>query len=169
MPIQEYQRALIGWIEKEGADLIEMMGMADVLRDLRARIEAPHEQAAAGRLTKAILNEAKGWSAMKMPADRFNRAAETYYREDLRRVHLREGLQAVRHDWAQLHRAAADPSIARACMALTPDPAAFLKQKTPGVLAETTSANDLATLIHVVVLSIYRDAVLAQRAQTVAA
>lgn len=162
VPIRAYQAALIDWMEAEGADLIEMLEAQPLLADLRARLEAPAEHGAAGRLTKAILQEAKGWSAMQMPADHFNEAAEAYYREDLRRAHLREGLHSVRDDASAPPYGALTPEVQNVLGAVVPNVSAFLKRITPLVLSESASAPDLAKLIHIVVLSIYQDAAVAR-------
>lgn len=65
-----------------------------MLDDLRARLEEPGIHGVAGRITRAILAETGAANPMDMAAMDFNRAAERYYRETLRRRQLTEGVAA---------------------------------------------------------------------------
>ncbi|MDA8126175.1 MAG: hypothetical protein M0009_13420 [Deltaproteobacteria bacterium] len=101
---REYCRSLVRIIKEDAADLIDALGMADIVADLEQRIEAPERCAALGKLTRDILKKAKVASPMQMKARDFNKAAEDYYREELRKSHMREGL---RHLEEALQRIAA--------------------------------------------------------------
>jgi len=101
----EYRRALLELIRSDAADLIEMLGMRETIRDLEYRINEPDDFAASGKLTSGILNQANTQSPMTLPADTFNQEAEKYYRTDLRNQHIRESLNLFGEDIMKLDRA----------------------------------------------------------------
>ncbi|PLY01450.1 MAG: hypothetical protein C0622_07385 [Desulfuromonas sp.] len=94
---EDYCRALLALLREDGAELIEMFGFGELLGDLEARLDYPESRAAAGRLVRGIVGHAEG-RPLRVDADAFNRQAETYYRETLRREHMRQGLTLLRTD-----------------------------------------------------------------------
>lgn len=92
----EYRLALLRLLRREGAGLVEAMGLGDLLDDLEQRLRQPAECSAAGRLLHGVLDGvldgAVGRDPLRVPADDFNRAAETFYRDRLRRQYLDEAL-----------------------------------------------------------------------------
>ena len=97
----DYCKALLELLREDGADLIEMFGFAPLLDDLQQRLKQPHKYSAAGRLVHEIAGS-KGGNPLKEEADDFNRAAEKYYREDLRRQHMQQALGFLQEDLRQL-------------------------------------------------------------------
>ena len=96
IPAVAYRQALIRILREDGRDLIELMQLGPVLDDLEQRIGDPDTHSCAGRLTRGIL-DAGGWSSpFKADGREFNRAAEAYYRQDLRKRHIREGFALFR-------------------------------------------------------------------------
>jgi hypothetical protein len=90
IPAVEYRLALIRLLRQEAADLVEMMQLWAVVDDLERRIREPRQYSCAGRLTQGIL-DGGGWSGpFSMDGSAFNQAAEEYYRERLRKRHIRE-------------------------------------------------------------------------------
>lgn len=89
VPAVEYQRALIRLLRHDGRQLIEMLGLAPVLDDLEQRIDHPQHNAVAHRIVAQITGDPRR-SALKTSGQEFNRAAEAYYREDLRQDHMQE-------------------------------------------------------------------------------
>ncbi|MBN1830171.1 MAG: hypothetical protein JW884_13655, partial [Deltaproteobacteria bacterium] len=86
---REYRLALIKTLREDGADLIEMLGMGETLDDLELRIKNP-ELSAANRLTHGILRKTETQSPMDLSGSEFNKASESYYREELRIKHFEE-------------------------------------------------------------------------------
>lgn len=159
--VEAYRRALLEVIETDGADLVEAMGLGELLRDLRLRLELPEMFSAAGRLTSGILGEAGGTDAMAVPADDFNRAAEGYYRQTLRLRQLEEGLDFLEEDLARLECVATrDAELRRALHALQGEGAAtdFLRSVWRDCLDERLPADPLRRLIHLLLLSVHHDA-----------
>ncbi len=157
----EYRRALIEILREDAADLIEMMRMEETIKDLNERIENP-SFSAAGKLTRGILNHAGAKSALSLSGDEFNQAAEQYYRDTLRKRHIREALLAVTEDFGDLDAySILDRYDCKAAMysILKHNSGAshFLEKMIPDILEETLSADGLSTLIRLIVLSVYQD------------
>ena len=87
---REYRLALARYIQREARELIQSQGLETTLEELFWRLEKPGERSAAGRLTRGLLDKLNLRDPLDIPAEQFNRAAEDYFREDLRRKHLDE-------------------------------------------------------------------------------
>ena len=77
-------------LREDAADLIEMMGLEDTIKDLMHRVESPRTYSAAGKLTAGILEHAGASKPLKLSGDTFNMAAESYYRDVLRKQNIKE-------------------------------------------------------------------------------
>ncbi|MDX2040697.1 MAG: hypothetical protein SF097_05575 [Acidobacteriota bacterium] len=51
----DYCRALLQTLREDAADLIELFGIENTIRDLQARLDAPQEHSAAGKLMRGAL------------------------------------------------------------------------------------------------------------------
>lgn len=94
---QEYRLALIEFIEREGADLIELCQAKGLLADLRLRILEPR-RGAGGALADRILDRAGARTPHHLRAREFNLAAEDLYRSDLRLDLLAEAMDYLEED-----------------------------------------------------------------------
>ncbi len=94
----EYKRALLRVIRDDAKDLIEMMGMEPTLNDLQMRLDYPDDSSVSGKLTKGILAETGSSKVMKLSGEEFNTAAETYYRETLRKKQIDEAFMVLQKD-----------------------------------------------------------------------
>ncbi|MGP8281293.1 MAG: hypothetical protein ACLQT6_01105 [Desulfomonilaceae bacterium] len=101
---QEYLIGLTRLIQAEASDLIEMFDLTELLNDLGRRIQNPQEFSATGRFTNAILDIVGANSPINVDADAFNLSAETYYRSELKRSHIVEGLNFLHEDLCLLDR-----------------------------------------------------------------
>lgn len=165
----EYRRALLALLRDDGADLVEALGLAETLRELSLRLEAPDRHGAAGRLTRGILDELGAADPLRVPAREFNLAAERYYRETLRRRQFAAGLALLDADLRALERQSQDDEICRqALRQLLPQGSAagFLDALRDDLLSGRAPLPALRTLIGLVVLSVDRDAAAAARALT---
>ena len=99
---KEYRKALLRILKEDGADLIEVMGLTQTLDDLERRLEEPQEYSALDRLTRGILEKAGISSPLKVSGEEFNRAAERYYRDDLRKRHMEEALSVLQEEFKKL-------------------------------------------------------------------
>jgi hypothetical protein len=160
---QEYRLALVDTLQRDGAELIERLGLGDTLADLRQRIEDPTGSSSAGRLTAAILRELNVRSPMDVPAAEFNRAAEQYYREGLRRQHLREAFETLEEEWAGPF-AGVEPQGEDRSGAGGVEPQRAFAAAGTALLADCATLPELRTLIHATLGVIHRNA---RRAQSV--
>ncbi len=92
--IKEYKRGLIRMIKADAADLIKNLKAKPLVEDLKTRVTNKHKSASR-KLTDQITKSCGKKSALKVNAEKFNLAAETYYREQLRKNHLSEGVEAI--------------------------------------------------------------------------
>jgi hypothetical protein len=99
---KEYRRALLRLLKEDGTDLIEVMGLTQTLEDLERRLADPPGHTALDRLTRGILERAGASSPLKIPGEDFNRAAEKFYRENLRKEHMAEALTVLEEEFKKL-------------------------------------------------------------------
>jgi len=91
----EYRKALIEILREDASDLIELFGMKDTIDNLEHRICEPKSTSVADRLTKDILREANVSSPFHLSGRDFNLAAETFYRDTLRKRNIKEAMEIM--------------------------------------------------------------------------
>ncbi len=92
---EEYRKTLILTLKEDGADLIELFRLEEVVNGLEKRVMEQEKYSVAGKLTSGIVKEAGVSSPMKLSGDDFNLAAEKYYRGSLRKKHIEEALELL--------------------------------------------------------------------------
>lgn len=97
VPLTDYRSALLSFLEDSAQEAIEALHARSVLRDLRIRL-ADLAQQASTRLVQGALSESGSKHPMDINSVEFNRSAEKYYRESLRRAQLAEAFQYLRED-----------------------------------------------------------------------
>ncbi|OPZ04389.1 MAG: hypothetical protein BWZ10_03167 [candidate division BRC1 bacterium ADurb.BinA364] len=107
--LHEYRLGLLRTLREDGAALIDAYGMDKTLRDLEKRLKNQDVRAAWARLTRGILDEAGGGNPMRMSGEAFARAAETHYRDTLRKRHLSEAFLFLENDLKHMESAGAEP------------------------------------------------------------
>lgn len=96
----EYCRALISILREDAADLIDMFGLHSLIEDLERKLNDPSHSAAA-QLVRNI--SGRGMNASRaINASDFNRSAENYYRNGLRKNHLQQSLNLLWDDLQQI-------------------------------------------------------------------
>ncbi len=154
--IRDYRRALLAYIQQTAGDLIEAMNMQCTLADLAVRCN-DKQQEASYRLQSAVLGDSAK-DAMHIEARDFNRLAEDFYREDLRREHLREALCHLREDATTLENS--DSDNVRQCLrhgVRIQDAARFLHDVGERVLRDDLSRQEVAALLNLLVLLAEQD------------
>jgi hypothetical protein len=96
--LSEYRKALTDTLVEDGASLIEMFGIGEIMEDLGDRVKNFEEFSVASRLIRSILNGKPKKSSLNMNSDEFNSATENYYRNELRKRHISEALSMLRED-----------------------------------------------------------------------
>jgi hypothetical protein len=127
---------------------------------LRLRLNDPGQHAASGKLSAGILKEAGAQSAFDLSGNEFNLAAESYYRETLRKRHMEEALQLLLNDLQAIDREQShDCDYRRVATQLigTAGAADFLESRRTALVNETLDHKTLAQCIRLTLLAIYRD------------
>lgn len=155
----EYRRALIKILHEDAADLIEMLGMNDVIDELEVRINEPERYSACGRLTRGILNMAGARSPLALSADKFNRAAEEYYRTDLRNGHIKEAFGLLVSDLVKLDHSSDGRrqdirSLLYSVLQET-DITGFLERTEKEIIGENVTAEVLEKLVGIILIHIH--------------
>jgi len=154
----EYRRALVAVLERDAAGLIEALGLASTLTDLKRRLEPSGEGSALQTLLAGILDEAGVSFPLQASAEAFNLAAERYYRTTLLRRFIGEALDLFAHDLKVLSDGAAvnggEEAAALRAVLNGEDPAAFLSAVRGNVLAGNVSQSVLVKLINLSLLVI---------------
>jgi hypothetical protein len=161
IPVAAYARGLVCTLHQDGAGLIEAYGLRTQLDDLEGRLQNPDHGSAAGRLTRAILAEAGARSPFQLRGVEFNAAAEAFYRQDLRRRHLAEGLQVLETDLAAMDSLQAwrNGTYNRPLFQILDghDARDFLRRVRADLLEGRLNESHLLRLIHLTLVTIHQD------------
>jgi len=153
--IRDYRQALLAYVREAAPDLVEAMNMQGVLAELGARCDEEQAQAS-HRLVRSITGSSA--KAMQIEAREFNREAEEFYRQRLRRQHLREALVHLREDAEELQRR--DGGRLRPYLrhgVRVRDLRGFLNDVEERLLNDELSLQELAALLNLLILLSYGD------------
>lgn len=156
----EYKKALIRIIEADAGDLMDMLNTRGCISDLELRLGEP-ECSAMGRLTRGILKDANALSPLNMKADTFNMAAESYYRQHLRKHHMEEAILHLEDDLIDLNTNVRrdDQATRQALRFVLGDQQAveFLTNIRKDILTGQSSEEQLKKLIQLLLITIRED------------
>ncbi len=149
--IRDYRRALLAYISQTACDLAEAMNIQGTLADLVERCNDKQQEASHRLLRSVVGDSAK--DALHIEAREFNRMAEDFYRQDLRRQHLREAFLHLRQDFAELERSESCEVMRclRYGVRIHGAPR-FLHDVEERVLADDLSPQEIAALLNLLVL-----------------
>jgi hypothetical protein len=159
----DWRLALLHVIQKDAADLIEMMNLQPMIEDLELRLKDPSSYAASGKLLKGIMAQTGTSDPLKLPAEKFNKAAERYYRRELRQKYLDEALTVLIDDWEialqkrQLGDQFLDTILDDTLKNISPP--AFLKSCRKALHRDALSPESTQTLLRLTLLSVAMDGV----------
>ncbi|MBP8980137.1 MAG: hypothetical protein KBG09_02705 [Syntrophobacterales bacterium] len=161
----EYRRALLKLIREDGADLLEMFDMGEVMEDLSRRLEEPEDHSAVDRLTAGILRKSGAASPLAQSASDFNLAAERYYREELRLRHCEESLNFLAEDLQTLEEKDVTVELRPALRYVLSieHPVSYLDRLRRTLLRGEAGETELLRLIYLILLTVYQDRRLAER------
>lgn len=163
----EYRHALIEFIQQEAPELVAAMQQRYNLEELKRRLDFPAECSAAGKLTQGILTRLNADHPMAVPAEEFNRAAEEHYRENLKRTHFAEAVDYLERDLQRLDQASClgNDAIRTTLQYILAGESAFtfLKRIKHDLLADKLETKVLQRLINLLIFTIHRDQVRAER------
>ncbi|MBN1471700.1 MAG: hypothetical protein JW925_07955 [Syntrophaceae bacterium] len=155
----EYRRALLKILREDAGDLIEMLSMRESIDELALRLDEPERYSACGRLTRGILDTAHAKSPLDLSADRFNHAAEKYYRTDLRNLHIQEAFGLLGEDMVKLDHASdglrQDIRSLLYNVLKETNIAKFIAQAEREIIGETASKETLEKLVGIILVHIH--------------
>ena len=155
--IRDYRRAALAFVQQIGAELADSMNMQSTLADLASRCNN-REQEASHRLIDGVMG-GRAENAMNIEAHEFNRMAEDFYREGLRREHLREAFAHLREDFTALDRSRENELRRRIRHGVrVQEPPRFLQDVEPRVPADELSLKEVAELLNLLLILTERDA-----------
>jgi hypothetical protein len=157
----EYRRALLAILKEDAANLIEMLQLGNTMHDLALRLENPDKHSTEGRLTHAILGIAGAKSPLHAKAHDFNRAAERFYRDDLKIRHVREAFRLLEKDVEKLDVSCrGDAKEMRSALQFTvrnQEASRFVGSTLQSVIEDKILTDELLRLINLVLISINND------------
>ncbi len=154
----EYRRALTTVLEEDAAELIEALGQAETIRDLRHRIESPDKDSALASLLAGIRKEGGASSPLKVNAETFNAATERYYRGPQLKAFTGEALDLFDRDLRELDARVAggddEGAVALRSVLNGETPASFLATVRETVLEGKASQSVVVKLVGLMLLVI---------------
>jgi hypothetical protein len=150
--VSDYRHALVAFLDETAAGTVQEFEASLLLGDLRWRL-ADKRMRASERVVSEILHRSDERDATRMDATAFNRAAEKYYREDLRELQLREALQHVSED-LRSSATLADPSTRSMirCGVRVQDPIRFLDSIGDRLMREDLSQTEIESLLNLLLV-----------------
>jgi hypothetical protein len=97
VPILDYRDALLAWLTENAREAITQAQAELVMVELRFRLADKNQQAHT-RVTNSVIAESGTRNPLRLSSREFNRHAEHYYRQTLRRENLREAFEQLRED-----------------------------------------------------------------------
>lgn len=159
--VKDYKKALIKIIERDASDIISESGFSFLIKDLNSRISFPRLNSTMGKLTSDMVSSFKSKSPTKIDPELFNENAETYYRDVLRKKHMKEAFLQVEEDFYKLDLWASfrDESYKKAVFSITKgEPVSeFLLRRKTSILNNNLSGDELSKLIQLMIILIGQD------------
>lgn len=156
IPSIEYRKALVRIICEDAKDLIEMLQLENMVTNLKQRIHHPETHAVSHRLTQQILQQQPNKNPLKMKSCEFNREAEAYYRDDLKKKHINEAFgcfkKAVKHLDSWKAWRSGDYNNAMLTILKGKNAGSYLASVERPLAEETLSETECKRLIHLVLL-----------------
>ena len=156
--IADFQCMLVKTLRKDAPELIEMTGLASTIEDLEARFLSKDQDTAAGRLTRRICETAGASSPMSLAGDTFNQAAESFYRNQLKKERLGEAIDL----WCEALQllggmtAWRNGTYNQALLSILKgkDAAALIRTLKPVIIGEELPLATVTRLIHLMLLTL---------------
>jgi len=146
--IHEYRLALLEVIINDGRALIEDLGLAEMIQDLRRRLTESGTTALDKLINGVMHHDNSRKTPLRIPADTFNSATEHYYRTTLKRLHTQEGITVLLEDCRRLE-SLDDPHLKQVIAGLNRSAAAYVEEKTDDLLDETATPDVLQHLLQI--------------------
>lgn len=154
--VGEYRLALVDYLNTEAADLIEELDARYVLDNLRRRLMEKNHSAAGRLISHTVDSIGSCRTPGRIPADMFNAATENYYRTELKKKHISEGLQVLVEDCADLEKTD-NYHLKEVMRNISPDKGCtdYLNSVRQDILDECISAESVRKLLHLCLGVVY--------------
>jgi hypothetical protein len=163
----DWRQALLHVIRKDAADLIEMMNLQPLIQDLEQRLKDPSTYAVSGKLLKGIMAQTGTSDPLKLPAEKFNKSAECYYRRELLQKYLDEALVVLIDDWEiTLQKRQSEDHFLETVLKDTLKnvvPSEFLKSCRKALHQDALSPEAVQTMLRLTLLSVAMDGIPQQK------
>jgi len=160
--IKDYKQALVNTLKKDGHALIENFKLHATIADLQGRIQSPDTRSACGRLVTGILDTRKKHDPMAYAGEVFNREAEQYYQETLRKQHMAEGFKTLISEFTGMDLWAGfrEPVFKDIIGTILPDTNLdhFLKQVKDPLMAHDLPLEPIKKLLFLIILYVNMEA-----------
>jgi hypothetical protein len=152
VPIADYCDALLAWLAENARETITQAQGQLIMVELRFRL-ADKNQQAHSRVVNGILAESDVRDPLKLSSREFNRLAEHYYRETLRRANLREAFEQLREDAEALTKAEHPELGAMVRHSVrVQDPVRFLDTISDRLVADELTEQEAAAVLNLLLL-----------------
>lgn len=157
--LKEYRLALVRLIRQDGAQLIELLKLKQTIDHLEQRIIDPQAHSTGGRLLNGILASEKTHNPLRLSGRVFNRKAEQYYIETLRKKHMAQGMKQLADEFSQmkLWGRYREPSVLKDAVHTiikNQDPGDYLKRFEQNRSENPRKSDDLLDIIHLMIIYI---------------
>jgi len=98
--VEDYKKALVKILKKDGMDIIENLNIEKSFGSLCSRLE-DNQNWNSKKLISDLLKKHKKTSPLDIDSEQFNLDLERYYRDDLRKKHIIDGLKIVLEDFSK--------------------------------------------------------------------
>ncbi|HVP55723.1 MAG TPA: hypothetical protein VMU45_12080 [Candidatus Eisenbacteria bacterium] len=150
--IRDYREALVGWLEANARETIELASAKLNLVELRFRL-ADKSQQAHRRVMDGVLAEVGSSDPMRLRAREFNRVAEQHYRETLRQANLSEAFEQLREDTVAMAKSEhAEMTTMVRYGVRVQEPVRFLDSIGERLVNDDLTAPEVATVLNLLLL-----------------
>jgi hypothetical protein len=151
--VDDYNKALLEVLKKDGRDLIENLEIENTIKDLSQKIE-DKKSSTAYKITSDILKNFNRKNPLDIESNDFNMAAEDFYRNKLRIKHLKEGMGALKNDIVQKIRSNINYPLLVKSHTIFEKIEDFLEDTEKKLIDETINQDELMRLITICVADI---------------
>ena len=151
----DYRLALLKLLRRDGADLIRDLGMEETLRALERRLCDESKSAYSAIVEGVCKNKPYRRYPLSMTTEQFNSGAEEYFREELKKSHMCEGLEVMSEECTTLDKSDS-PEIRELLQHIAPDgPEHFLQKYRKQLLDENADSGVVIRMMYLCLASIH--------------
>ena len=148
--VKDYRLALLKVLQEDGGNLLNTLKVSDHLRTLEQRFYNGTPTALSKIIDGVSMELPQKKDPFRVSADTFNSGAEEYFRGNLRKSHLREGLNVLIEDCRSLD-AKREDNLSRVMKNISRQSGVgqYIAEKADDVISEQADADTLQNLLHI--------------------